>query len=138
MPRKQLMSPTFKGRHARWRKDYKGTTYTVNCSDLGLPEDQWTELGSYQAANQWWIARKAEIDGRKGKKAVPPHVEAILSSLKQKLEYRRLWRLLGDTGRTVYDEVRRQFNLDHDPLKLFFLLRVTRDGRFAGLPHAKA
>jgi DNA adenine methylase len=45
-------------------------------------------------------------------------------------EYRRLWRLLADTGRTAYDEVRRQFNLDHDPLKLFFLLRVTRDGRF--------
>jgi DNA adenine methylase len=45
-------------------------------------------------------------------------------------KYRRLWRLLADTGRTVYDEVRRQFNLDHDPLKLFFLLRVTRDGRF--------
>jgi DNA adenine methylase len=45
-------------------------------------------------------------------------------------EYRRLWRLLGDTGRTAYDEVRRRFNLDHDPLKLFFLLRVTRDGRF--------
>lgn len=87
MPRKQLMSPTFKGRHTRWRKDYKNVTYTVNCSDLGLPEDQWTELGSYQAANQWWIAKKAEIDGRKGKKAVPPQVEAILSSLKQKLEY---------------------------------------------------
>jgi DNA adenine methylase len=45
-------------------------------------------------------------------------------------EYRRLWRLLADTGRTAYDEVRRQFNLDHDPLKLFFLLRVTRNGRF--------
>jgi DNA adenine methylase len=45
-------------------------------------------------------------------------------------EYRRLWRLLGDTGRPAYDEVRHQFNLDHDPHKLFFLLRVTRDGRF--------
>ncbi len=45
-------------------------------------------------------------------------------------EYRRLWRCLADTGRPAYDEVRRQFNLDHDPLKLFFLLRVTRDGRF--------
>ncbi len=46
------------------------------------------------------------------------------------IEYRRLWRLLADTGKTAYDEVRRLFNLDHDPLKLFFLLRVTRDGRF--------
>lgn len=45
-------------------------------------------------------------------------------------EYRRLWRLLTDTGRPAYDEVRRQFNRDHDPMKLFFLLRVTRDGRF--------
>lgn len=46
------------------------------------------------------------------------------------IEYRRLWRLLADTGKLAYDEVRRLFNLDHDPLKLFFLLRVTRDGRF--------
>lgn len=45
-------------------------------------------------------------------------------------EYRRLWRLLADTGKAAYDEVRRQFNRDHDPMKLFFLLRVTRDGRF--------
>jgi hypothetical protein len=87
MPRKYLMSPTFKGRHARWRKLYKGVPYTVNCSDLGLPEDQWTELGSYQAANQWWIAKKAEIDGRKGRKAVPPEVGAILTRLRQKVDY---------------------------------------------------
>ncbi len=45
-------------------------------------------------------------------------------------EYRRLWRFLADTDKSAYDEVRREFNLDHDPLKLFFLLRVTRDGRF--------
>jgi len=45
-------------------------------------------------------------------------------------EYRRLWRLLADTGKTAYDEVRQDFNLNHDPLKLFFLLRITRDGRF--------
>lgn len=45
-------------------------------------------------------------------------------------EYRRLWRFLHDTGKKAYDEVRLRFNEDHDPLKLFFLLRVTRDGRF--------
>jgi len=45
-------------------------------------------------------------------------------------EYRRLWRFLHDTGKKAYDEVRRRFNGDHDPLKLFFLLRTTRDGRF--------
>lgn len=45
-------------------------------------------------------------------------------------EYRMLWRLLSDSGTTAYDEVRRLFNIDHDPLKLFFLLRITRDGRF--------
>jgi DNA adenine methylase len=45
-------------------------------------------------------------------------------------EYRRLLRFLADTGRPAYDEIRREFNRDHDPLKLFFLLRVTRDGRF--------
>ena len=45
-------------------------------------------------------------------------------------EYRRLWRLPADTGRPAYDEVRTEFNRTHDPHKLFFLLRVTRDGRF--------
>lgn len=62
MPRSFLMSPDFDGRHARWRKTYKGKPYTVTCTELGLPEAAWTEVGSYQAANEWWKKRRAEID----------------------------------------------------------------------------
>jgi len=82
MPRKFLMSPTFKGRHARWRKLYKGVAYTVNCSDLGLPEELWTELGSYQAANEWWVQKRAELDS--GVRPVPPEVERVIKTLRTK------------------------------------------------------
>ena len=57
-----LMTPQFKGRHSQWKKMYKGQMYFVNCSELGLPETQWTEKGSYQAANDWWTKKKLELD----------------------------------------------------------------------------
>jgi integrase len=38
---------------------YKGQRFTVACSVLGVPP---TKEQSYQAANQWWDAKKAEID----------------------------------------------------------------------------
>ncbi len=82
MPRRFHMSPEFRGRHARWRKLYKGEQYTVYCSDLGLPEELWTELGSYQAANEWWLKKKAEIDA--GVRPVPPEVERVIKSLRTK------------------------------------------------------
>lgn len=56
------MAPDFGGRHARWRKTYKGKSYSVTCADLGLPEHLWTELGSYQDANRWWEAKRRDID----------------------------------------------------------------------------
>ena len=62
MPRKFLMSPDFSVRNRRWRKWYKGKPYSVTCAELGLPEDLWTELGSYQEANRWWEAKRREID----------------------------------------------------------------------------
>ncbi len=53
MPRKKHMSwsgaPYF-----RWRKTYKGAKYEVYCSDLRLPQDDWTEERSLRAANDWW------------------------------------------------------------------------------------
>jgi integrase len=44
----------------RWLKEYKGRKYAVSCRQLGVPE---TKEGSYQAANAWWQAKKAELDG---------------------------------------------------------------------------
>lgn len=82
MPRKLLMSPTFNGRHARWRKRYMDELYTLYCSDLGLPEELWTELGSYQAANDWWVKKKAEIDA--GIRPVLPEVEQVIKTLRTK------------------------------------------------------
>jgi hypothetical protein len=43
----------------RWRKVYRGRTYTVSCRALGVPH---TKQESYQAANAWWLAKRAEID----------------------------------------------------------------------------
>src|SRR4051794_11565020 len=43
----------------RWKKVYKGRSYTVSCKALGVPP---TKMESYQAANEWWAAKKAEID----------------------------------------------------------------------------
>ena len=82
------MSPQFTHRHARWRKTYLGIPYTVNCSDLKLPEELWTELGSYQAANAWWKAEQLRIDSENTKstpeKPKPqPSVQAILKDLKE-------------------------------------------------------
>jgi integrase len=38
---------------------YKGNRYSVSCSVLGAPP---TKDGSYQAANAWWLAKRAELD----------------------------------------------------------------------------
>lgn len=48
----------------RWRKTIKGEYFEVYCSALALPEDQWTKVGSYQAANAWLdaeIRRRASV-----------------------------------------------------------------------------
>jgi len=42
-----------------WMKEYRGKKYAVSCRQLGVPE---TKESSYQAANQWWQQKKAEID----------------------------------------------------------------------------
>jgi integrase len=40
-------------------KMYKGHRYVISCKALGVPE---TKEASYQAANIWWGAKKAELD----------------------------------------------------------------------------
>ncbi len=58
-------SMTWQQDKKRWRKWYKKVLYRVTCDELGCPG---TKAESYQAANAWWIKKKAEIDGQR-----PPH-----------------------------------------------------------------
>jgi hypothetical protein len=69
----------------RWRKTYKKKQYVVFCSELNLPKEDWTELASYKLANDWWIAKRAEIDH--APKQLPPDTIEVLSKLKSKLDF---------------------------------------------------
>ena len=80
MPAAYLMAwePT----RRRWWKQYRKTRYVVSCRQLDAPE---TKDGSYQAANAWWLAKKAEVDGK-----LPPHPLAhLLESRARRLEWAR-------------------------------------------------
>lgn len=59
MPRTYLMN--FDAGGKRWRKTYRGVKYEIYLRDLSLDPAQWTEMGSYQAANNWWKGKLAEI-----------------------------------------------------------------------------
>ncbi len=50
----------------RWVKMFKGVRYRLTCEALGLRRDGWTKEDSWQAANQWWQDRLAEL-GQKPK-----------------------------------------------------------------------
>jgi integrase len=52
---------TWEPSKARWRKMYKGKVHTISCATLGCPP---SKVASYKAANDWWVAKRAEIDGR--------------------------------------------------------------------------
>src|ERR1700689_3864717 len=43
----------------RWMKMYKGIRYVISCKALGVAENK---DGSYLAANEWWMNKRAEID----------------------------------------------------------------------------
>src|SRR5262245_56746553 len=43
-------------------EDVLRVVYRVSCADLGLPRDAWTKDADYQAANAWWLAKRAELD----------------------------------------------------------------------------
>ena len=65
---------------ARWKKIFRGKSYTISCTTLGVPP---SKTASYQAANAWWEDKKAEIEA-----AVPPHP---MASVVAELERRRDW-----------------------------------------------
>jgi integrase len=58
MARKLLMS--WIGSQKRWMKMYRGHRYAISCKALGVPA---TKEASWQAANEWWEAKQAELDG---------------------------------------------------------------------------
>jgi integrase len=70
---------TWEGSKRRWRKMYKGKIYTVSCEALGCLA---TKLESYQLANQWWTAKKLEIDGRK-----PVYVHPVIAEMRQRKDW---------------------------------------------------
>ncbi len=81
MPCSYLM--TWEPGPRRWRKVRKGMTYTVSCRDLKVPQ---TNEVSYQVANAWWTAKRAEID----ESTSPPpdrHHEWVISKLEKRLEW---------------------------------------------------
>jgi hypothetical protein len=63
--RKFLMSWESKP-YYRWVKMFMGVRYRVTCEALGLRRNSWTKEDSWQAANQWWQDRLAEL-GQKPK-----------------------------------------------------------------------
>jgi integrase len=74
MPRKYELSWDAKNR--RWLKEYRGKKYSVSCRQLYVPE---TKEASYQAANDWWTRKRAEIDlaGRAALPPPPPFVDVL-------------------------------------------------------------
>jgi integrase len=67
MARKLLMS--WIGSQKRWMKMYRGHRYAISCKALGTPA---TKEASWQAANRWWEAKQAELDGQHEAEAVKP------------------------------------------------------------------
>jgi integrase len=74
-----------KAKH-RWRKMHKGKVYTVSCEALNVAA---TKESSYQAANAWWKAKRAELDAATKK----PHQEQYEQAISQRQEMLRWFRL---------------------------------------------
>jgi hypothetical protein len=83
MARRYLMS--WQGsRLKRWDKMYNRVRYYVTCAQLNLPKQLWTKEGSREAANRWWIAKRAEVDA--AAQQAHPH-EQLLNTLDQRHAY---------------------------------------------------
>ncbi len=80
MPRTNLM--TWEDVPRRWRKLHRGKMYTVSCTQLGVRD---TKEASYQAANAWWVAKLAIINGEPR-----PHSEPeVLAELTRRRDWAR-------------------------------------------------
>jgi len=58
-----------------WQKMFKGTRYQVYCTELNAPP---TKEGSYQAANDWWSRKVAQL-----KPTLPNDYRLAIENLKQ-------------------------------------------------------
>jgi integrase len=62
-----------------WMKEYRGRKHAISCRQLNAPE---TKEGSYQAANEWWAKKKAEIDGASlQRQTVQEHLAAAIERI---------------------------------------------------------
>lgn len=104
---------TWEPSQARWRKMYRGKTYTASCFTLGCRP---TKEDSYQAANDWWRAKRAEIDGQV--EASKPHADDIAE-----YRLRRDWCLSHGQEQEAqkWEDMARQLEEDPD-----FLIAPTR------------
>src|SRR3954451_3833204 len=60
-----------------WMKEYKKKKYAISCRQLNAPP---TKEGSYQQANAWWLAKKAEVDAA-GRPAADATTEQVVRYL---------------------------------------------------------
>ena len=60
MAAKPLM--TWDPKYCRWYKRYKKARYLISCRELEMPP---TKAESLAAANEWWLAKKKEVDGQR-------------------------------------------------------------------------
>ncbi len=120
MPRLHLM--TWEPGPRRWRKVYRGKAYTVSCTQLRVRD---TKEASYQAANDWWTARRAEIDGQPR-----PHSEP---ELLDELTRRRDWARANDHKELADEYDRRIAISDRTDSPSLLLLPPNVEGRLAGL-----
>ena len=81
MPRSYLM--TWESGTRRWRIKHRNKVYTISCRALGVPP---TKEQSYQAANAWWTAKRAEIEA--GSPPPRPHADA-LAEIARRLAWRK-------------------------------------------------
>jgi hypothetical protein len=85
--RRFALSPTHMGyirSRKGWYKKYQGQLYQVSCKQLGVPP---TKDQSMTAANEWWEAKRAEIDAQEKAATAKAHprsdeiIEALEANL---------------------------------------------------------
>src|SRR5262245_56615821 len=76
MARKLFMS--WIGSQKRWTKMYRGHRYAISCKALGVPP---RKEASWQAANRWWEAKQAELDGQHEAETVKPGTPQAIARL---------------------------------------------------------
>jgi integrase len=86
-----------------WMKWYRGRNYSVSCRQLGTEP---TKEASWQAANEWWLEKEAELRGRAAvpEKPLDPASRSV-KDLLERFPHDELRRIAvrGEAARTVLD-----------------------------------